>query len=173
MEQTPSQAAAQIASRLEALNVLIVDDEHAMRKVTRSLLQAIGVKNIAEASDCGSGIAAIRACVPDIVILNWQTPVANGAEFMRQLRSPRDFPHPDVPVIMLTGHGERSRVIEAVRLGVNEFLLKPVSTNALLTRIVAVLTKPCRQKGDYYGPEPRPLSSYKPDADPGEIFVIG
>jgi two-component system, chemotaxis family, chemotaxis protein CheY len=174
MEQTASQVAAQIAARLEALRVLIVDDEPAMRKVTRSLLQAIGVKDISEAGDCGS-LAAIRAGAPDIVIVDWQMPGASGADFMRQLRSPRDFPYPDVPVIMLTGHGERSRVVEAVRLGVNEFLLKPVSTNALLARIVAILNKPRRieQKGDYYGPEPRPLSSYKPESDPGDIFMIG
>jgi two-component system, chemotaxis family, chemotaxis protein CheY len=175
MEQTASQVAAQIAARLEALRVLIVDDEPAMRKVTRSLLQAIGVKDISEAGDCGSGLAAIRAGAPDIVIVDWQMPGASGADFMRQLRSPRDFPYPDVPVIMLTGHGERSRVVEAVRLGVNEFLLKPVSTNALLARVIAILTKPRRivQKGDYYGPEPRPLLSYKPEADPSEVFLIG
>ena len=51
---------------------------------------------------------------------------------MRRVRSPGDFPLPDVPVIMLTGHSERSRVVEAVDLGVNEFLLKPVSATALL-----------------------------------------
>lgn len=110
-----------------------------------------------------------------LVILDWEMPGLNGAEFMRQVRSPRDFPYPDLPVIMLTGYGERSRVVEAVRLGVNEFLLKPVSTQALLARIAAVLTKPRRmvQKGDYYGPEPRQLSTYKQEADPGEIYMIG
>ena len=63
------------------------------------------------------------------------------------------------------GHGERSRVIEAVNVGVNEFLLKPVSTNALLGRFVSIIAKPRRmvRKGDYYGPEPRPLSRYKPE----------
>jgi DNA-binding NarL/FixJ family response regulator len=68
---------------------------------------------------------------------------------------------------MLTGHGERSRVREAVRLGVHEFLLKPVSSKALLTRIMSVLTKPRAmvKRGDFYGPEPRKLSSYKPEAD--------
>jgi len=169
------QAASQIASQLAALKVLIVDDEHAMRKVIRSLLQAIGIKNICEASDGRSGLAAICSQAPDIVILDWEMPSPNGAEFMRQLRSPRDFPYPDLPVIMLTGHGERSRVVEAVQLGVNEFLLKPVSSKALSARILAILTKPRRivRKGDYYGPEPRQLSSYKPEADPGEIYLIG
>ena len=75
------------------------------------------------------------------------------------MRSPGVFPVPDVPIIMLTGHVERWRVIEASRLGVNEFLKKPVSGKALLDRIVAILTHPRAmvRLGDYYGPEPRKL----------------
>ena len=65
----------------------------------------------------------------------------------------QSFPYPDVPIIMLTAHGERSRVVEAVRLGVNEFLIKPVSSTALLTRLVSIFAKPWAmvKKGDYYG----------------------
>ena len=69
-------------------------------------------------------------------------PGLDGADFVRMVRSPATFPFPNVPIIMLTGHGERSRVIEAVQVGVNEFLLKPVSSKALQDRLVAVLTKP-------------------------------
>ena len=73
--------------------------------------------------------------------------------------------YPNVPIIMLTGHGEKSRVMEAVNLGVHEFLLKPVSSTALLTRILGVVTmpRPMVRRGNYYGPEPRKLSTYKPD----------
>ena len=62
---------------------------------------------------------------------------------------------------VLTGHGECSRVIEAVQIGVNEFLLKPVSSKALQARMVAVLTKPrpVVKSGDYYGPVPRKLAA--------------
>jgi len=168
--------ASQIARQLVALKVLVVDDEHTMRKVTRSLLQAIGVRQIFEAHDGQSGLDAICTLTPDIVILDWEMPSPNGPEFMRRVRSPNRFPHPDVPIIMLTCHGERSRVIEAVKLGVNEFLLKPVSTQALLARIVSIVSKPRRmvQKGDYYGPEPRRMASYKPENDPGrdDVFLV-
>jgi two-component system, chemotaxis family, chemotaxis protein CheY len=60
---------------------------------------------------------------------------------------------------MLTGQGERSRVIEAVKVGVDEFLLKPVSSKALQDRLVSVLTKPrpVVNTGDYYGPAPRKM----------------
>src|SRR5436190_18146762 len=94
-------------------------------------------------------------------------PRIEGPEFVRRVRSPGVFPLPNVPIIMLTGHGERSRVLEAVRLGVHEFLLKPVSSSSLQARILSVLTKPRTmvKRGDYYGPEPRKQATYKPESD--------
>jgi two-component system, chemotaxis family, chemotaxis protein CheY len=159
--------ASQVSKQLESLKVLIVDDEHSMRKVTRALLQVIGVKSVCEANDGRSGLDAICTHAPDVVILDWEMPSPNGPEFVRRVRSPGKFPQPDVPIIMLTAYGERSRVVEAVRLGVNEYLLKPVSSTALLARFVSILARPRRmvKKGNYYGPEPRQLSSYKPESD--------
>jgi two-component system chemotaxis response regulator CheY len=168
--------ATQIARQLGKIKVLIVDDEPSMRKVTRALLQAIGVKDIYEASDGRSGLEAICSRAPDIVILDWEMPSPNGPEFMRAVRSPGSFPLPDVPIIMLTGHSERSCVMEAVGLGVNEYLLKPVSSLALLARIVSILSKPRKmmKQGDYYGPEPRKAAAYKPEIDPGfkNVFLV-
>jgi two-component system, chemotaxis family, chemotaxis protein CheY len=167
-------AVPDITRQIQALRVLIVDDEHNMRKVTRGLLLAIGVRDIHEAVDGLSGLEAIREIRPDLVILDWEMPSPNGPEFVRLVRSPGVFPYPDVPIIMLTAYGERSRVVASVKLGVNEYLLKPVSSKALLARIVSVLTKPRRivKKGDYYGPEPRNYSTYKPENDPGYANVV-
>jgi len=154
---------------VQSLTVLIIDDNQYMRKVVRNLLVNIGVKNIHEAVDGITGLECIRAVSPDIVILDWEMPLLNGSELVRIVRSPGVFPVPDVPIIMLTGHGERWRVVEAMRLGVNEFLKKPVSAQALLDRMVSILAKPRAmvQMGDYYGPEPRrtfndPLPVQKP-----------
>jgi len=169
--------ATQIARQVERLKVLVVDDEPSMRKVVRALLQAIGIKNIIEAADGHDGLDKIRTRAPDLVILDWEMPSPNGPEFMRAVRSPETFPLPDVPVIMLTGHSERSRVLEAIQLGVNEYLLKPVSSTTLLARIVSILIhpRPMVRRGDYYGPEPRPsLRAAKPDfaADPNEFSLV-
>jgi two-component system chemotaxis response regulator CheY len=160
-------AATQIARQVGELTALIVDDEASMRKVTRALLQSIGIHNVYEASNGTRGLDLICIRAPDIVILDWEMPNPNGPEFMRRVRSPGNFPLPDVPVIMLTGHGERSRVVEAVDLGVNEFLLKPVSATALLARVVSIHIKPRKmvKRADYYGPEPRKPASYKPHSD--------
>jgi len=86
-------------------------------------------------------------------------PVIDGAQFVRMVRSPSDFPHPNVPIIMLTGHGDRWRVIEAANIGAHEYLLKPVSTKALHERIAAILTvpRPFITLDGYYGPAPRKL----------------
>jgi two-component system, chemotaxis family, chemotaxis protein CheY len=160
--------ASEVANQLEKLKVLIVDDEPTMRKVTRSLLQAIGLKTIIEANDGLCGLDVICAQAPDVVIVNWEMAGLNGPEFVRRVRSPGSFPLPDVPIIMLTAYGERSRVVEVAKLGVNEFLLKPVSFTALQTRLVAILARPRRmvRNGDYYGPEPRNISSFEPECDP-------
>jgi two-component system, chemotaxis family, chemotaxis protein CheY len=165
---------SQFNEQIAALKVLIVDDEATMRKVTKSLLQVIGVHTVYEANDGRSGLEAICRHAPDVVILDWSMPAPNGPEFVRQVRTPGRFPYPDVPIIMLTAHGERSRVVEAVRLGVNEFLLKPVSSTALLARLVSILAKPRQmvKKGNRYVPAPRQLSSYKPENDPALADVV-
>ena len=144
---------------IQSISVLIVEDNQYMRKVVRNILVNIGVKNIHEAGDGIAGLEAIRMFAPDLVILDWEMPLLNGAELVRIVRSPGVYPVPDVPIIMLTGHVERWRVVEAARLGVNEFLKKPVSGKALLDRIVTILTHPRAmvRLGDYYGPEPRKL----------------
>jgi two-component system, chemotaxis family, chemotaxis protein CheY len=150
-----------LAQRFHATKVLVVDDEHYMRKVVRTLLMSIGVRTIYEAPDGPSGLEHIRSMAPDVVILDWEMPGLDGAGFVRMVRSPDTFPFPDIPIIMLTGHGERRRVIEAVQIGVNEFLLKPVSTKALRDRLSAVLCnpRPMVSSGSYYGPTPRKLAS--------------
>ena len=111
--------------------ILVIDDEHYTRKVIRALLMSIGVKKIQEACDGHAGLDAICTAVPDIVLVDWEMPGLDGPGFVRTVRSPTTFPYPDVPLVMVTGHGERSRVIEAARLGINESLLKPISSQAL------------------------------------------
>jgi DNA-binding response OmpR family regulator len=145
--------------RIAALRVLVVDDDHYMRKVVRTMLMSIGVKTVFEAPDGIVGLDAIRQHSPDLVIVDWEMPMIDGAQFVRMVRSPGEFPIPDVPIIMLSGHGDRWRVVEAARIGAHEYLLKPVSTQALLDRIIAIIgqPRPVVKINGYYGPAPRKL----------------
>ena len=146
---------------IQSLCVVVVDDNQYMRKMVRNLLVNCGIKEIYEAADGIAALDTIRTVGPDVVILDWEMPLLSGAELVRIVRSPGVFPMPDVPIIMLSGHGERWRVVEAVKLGVNEYLIKPVSAKAIYDRLVSILTqpRPAVQLGDYYGPEPRKLTA--------------
>jgi DNA-binding response OmpR family regulator len=151
---------------VQSLGILVVDDNPYMRKIVRNLLVTVGVKSVYEAGDGIAGLDAIRTVQPDLVILDWEMPLLNGPELVRIVRSPGVFPTPDLPIIMLSAHGERWRVVEAARLGVNEYMIKPVSAKGLLERIVSILAKPrpSVQLGDYYGPEPRKVYLDPPQA---------
>jgi two-component system, chemotaxis family, chemotaxis protein CheY len=157
MSSKPSKK--QIENIIQSLCILVVDDNQYMRKMVRNLLVNCGIKDIYEAGDGIAALDTIRTVAPDAVILDWEMPLLSGPELVRIIRSPGVFPMPDVPIIMLTGHCERWRVVEAVRLGVNEYLTKPVSAKALYDRLLAITTqpRPIVQVGDYYGPEPRRL----------------
>lgn len=142
---------------IQQLTVLVVDDNQFMRQLVRGLLGTVGVKKISEAADGIIALETIRETRPDVVVLDWEMPLLNGPELVRIVRSPGVFPVPDVPIIMLTGHLERWRVLEAARLGVNEFLGKPVSAKSLYDRLLSILLKPREivRIGNYYGPAPR------------------
>lgn len=163
-----------LEARLATVKILIVDDDQYMRKVVRAMLTAIGIKHIHEANDGPAGLDAIRQTTPDIVIVDWEMPTMDGLQFIRSVRSPQQFPLPDVPIILLTGHADRWRVIEAARFGVHEYLLKPVSTKALMERIASVLLKPRKmvQIDGYYGPEPRKLVILPEEDKEDDIFLL-
>jgi two-component system, chemotaxis family, chemotaxis protein CheY len=142
---------------IQQLNVLVVEDNAFMRQIVRGLLGNIGVKKVYEATDGIAGLEMIREVSPDVVVLDWEMPMLSGPDLVRIVRSPGVFPIPDVPIIMLSGHVERWRIVQAVELGVNEFLCKPVSAKALQERLISILVKPREsvRLGEYYGPAPR------------------
>jgi DNA-binding response OmpR family regulator len=95
--------------------------------------------------------------VPDIVITDWAMPIFDGIELTQMIRQPGASANPFVPIIMLTGHSEKRRVVAARDAGVTEFLVKPLSARALYERIVNVVVNPrpfVRTK-TYFGPDRR------------------
>jgi CheY-like chemotaxis protein len=142
---------------IQGLNILIVDGNAYMRRLTRMMLQNLGAKSVIEAADGLAALESIRACDPDVMFIDWDMPVLNGLEVMRIVRSPGLFPRPDIPIIMLTSRTQRRYVTEALRTGVHEFLVKPTSHKLLRDRLTSIVAKPRRmlRLGDFYVPEPR------------------
>jgi CheY-like chemotaxis protein len=143
------------------LNILIVDGNSYMRRVTRMMLMNLGAKSVVEAADGLAALEQIRGCDPDVMLLDWDMPLLNGMEVMRIVRSPGVFPRPDLPIIMLTSRAHRSSVVEALQAGVHEFLVKPTSAKALHDRLSSIVInrRPMMQLGESYVPTPRKMAT--------------
>ena len=147
----------QLAAIVGDLVVLIADGNPYTRRLTRQMVTTIGVRSVFESNDGVAAITAIPAYKPDVVILDWNLPTLDGPELMRIVRSPNVFPKPNVPAIMLTDVGYQSRITEAIRVGVHELLLKPISPKMLQQRIFSIFLKPrpMIRAGNFYIPMPR------------------
>jgi two-component system chemotaxis response regulator CheY len=154
-------ATKRIEKMIHGLNILIVDDNAYMRRLTRMMLTNLGAKAVLEANDGLAALEAIRNSDPDVMLLDWDMPVLNGIEVLRIVRSPGVFPRPNLPVIMFTTRAQRLYVHEALRAGANEFLLKPTSPKALCDRLTSIVFKPrpMMKLGNDYVPEPRRVST--------------
>ena len=140
--------------RFDRLKILVVDDNQHMRKLVVTILQAFGTIQIFEAPSGESAWAILRDANPDVVILDWQMDGMSGLDFVRLARTSPQTPNPFVPIIMLTGHTHIDHVRQARDAGANEFLAKPVSVKAILTRLISVIEhpRPYVRAGSYFGP---------------------
>ncbi len=121
------------------------------------LLQGFGIREVIEAEDGASGLELFQSSSPDFIILDWSMPIFNGLELTRMLRNKETSIYPYVPIIMITGHSDKKRVIEARDAGVTEFVCKPLSAKALYQRIVlsVVSPRPFIRTKTFFGPDRR------------------
>jgi DNA-binding response OmpR family regulator len=133
-----------------SIRVLIAADNQYWRKLIRNLLVNVGIQRIDEVVDGLAGFEAIKSLEPDIAILDWDLPLLNGAELVRIVRAPGMLAKPAMPIIMFGASAERRRIAEAKQLGVDVYLIMPISAKTLLERIVSLLTKsrPAAAPGD-------------------------
>lgn len=146
-----------MASPLEKLTILIAEDNKPMRGLVRDILEALGVGTILEAVDGTAAMKQLANHAVDIVILDWNMEPMDGMELTRQIRTSPESPDQFVPIIMLSGHTERVRVLQARDAGVTEFMAKPVSVKALCARINAIIDapRPFIRANGYFGPDRR------------------
>jgi len=167
---------------LSRLSILIVDDNRHMRTLLRSILVSLGIRNINEADEGTEALKLMKTIDADIVICDWQMEPMDGIKFTKLVRQSENSPDIYVPIIMLTGHTEMTRVFTARDAGVNEFLAKPVSAKNIYHRIKMILESPRQyiRTDDYFGPDRRRRAdpSYHgperrrnaEDTDPGDTF---
>ena len=139
------------------LHFLVVDDNAYMRRILRALLHGFGAREVYEAEDGAGGLEAFTYHMPDIVLTDWVMPIFDGLELAQMIRQPGANANPYVPIIMLTGHSEKKRVVSARDAGITEFLAKPISAKALYERILNVVAnpRPFVKTKTYFGPDRR------------------
>lgn len=117
-------------------NILIIDDEKAIRKTLSEILSYEGYK-IEEAGDGEEGLRRFRDKTFDVVLCDIKMPKLDGIEFLEKVRES----NPDVPVIMISGHGNIDTAVEAVKKGAYDYIAKPPDLNRLLITIRNAMDK--------------------------------
>ena len=135
------------AGPLASARILVVDDHAFSVSLIKDVLFAAGAGSVQTAPDGARAIRMLRLANPDLILTDWKMPAMDGLVFTQTIRQaerapdPR-VPNPQVPVVLLSGHASAKAVQEARLAGVNEVVVKPFSTAALIERMVAAMTKP-------------------------------
>lgn len=155
----PSRAEAKSIMKAYAFgraSVLLVDDSMWMRRILRNMLKSLGFSQIYEAANGTAALATIEAARPDVILTDWDMHPMSGLELTQCIRRlPSEVRY--TPIIMISAHGRLSNVLAARNAGVTEFLVKPMSPQALHHRLVAVIERPRAfiEAPEYIGPDRR------------------
>lgn len=127
---------------VQDLNVMVVDDNRHMRFLVRTILNTFAIRSISEAEDGSDALKNLKTFAADLIITDWLMEPLDGLDFTRMIRTSSDSMNPFVPIILLTGHTELARVMEARDAGITEFLAKPVSPLMLYKRMTDIIEYP-------------------------------
>ena len=118
---------------------LVVDDFATMRKIVRNLLRQLGYQQIDEAEDGVVALRKLKATKYDMIICDWNMPNMTGIELLKEVRS--DESVKAIPFLMVTAEANKENVIEAVKAGVSNYIVKPFTADTLSGKIDAVIKK--------------------------------
>lgn len=112
---------------------LVVDDFTTMRRILRNLLSELGFRQVDEASDGRMALEMLRQNSYDFVISDINMPRINGYELLRQIRA--DAALKELPVLLITSEASKDDVLQAIRLGANGTILKPLTKSSLEEKV--------------------------------------
>lgn len=115
------------------MNILLVDDSNTMRRIQENQLKELGISNILHAEDGKAALKMLSANPVDMILLDWNMPIMDGLTCLKQIRS--DSTYKNVKVIMCTSESEKSRVLEALKAGANNYIVKPFDKAVLKEKL--------------------------------------
>ncbi len=119
------------------INILIVEDLLTTRLFLRRTLKKLGYLNVVLAEDGQAALDELKRKPFDLIISDWHMPNMDGLEFFQELS--KDSKLREIPFLLITAEKERDKVVEAVKVGIKEYLVKPVAPESLGNKIKEVV----------------------------------
>jgi len=121
------------------IKILIVDDFSTMRRITKNILRQLGFENTEEAEDGNQAYMKLKNGDFGFVISDWNMPNKDGLELLKTVRA--DPALKDIPFLMVTAEAEKNKVIEAIKSGVNNYIVKPYTAEVLKEKMDRIFEK--------------------------------
>jgi two-component system chemotaxis response regulator CheY len=121
------------------MKILTVDDFSTMRRIIKNLLRQLGYTNIVEAEDGRKALDQLKKGKVDLVISDWNMPNMDGLDLLKAIRSDDNLK--DIPVLMVTAEAIKEKIVDAVKLGVNNYIVKPFTAETLKEKIEKIFIK--------------------------------
>jgi two-component system chemotaxis response regulator CheY len=118
------------------MKFLIVDDSSTMRRIVMNTLTKAGYSDFAEAGNGAEGVDQLAKGAFDVVITDWNMPVMNGLDFVKAIRA--NTATQKVPVLMVTTNAAQEDILEALKTGVNDYVVKPFTPEVIKAKVQAV-----------------------------------
>jgi len=129
---------------MSSFNILVVEDEDAIRGMLMMILEQAGFMPIA-AADAEEAQKALDNNLPDLILLDWMLPGISGVEWARRLK--KETIYREIPIILLTARGEEEDKVKGLEIGADDYVTKPFSPKELVARIRAVLRRSGKIQG--------------------------
>ena len=115
------------------IKVLVVDDFSTMRRIVKNILKQIGYSDIEEAEDGNSALVRLRQGGYGLVVSDWNMPNMTGLDLLKAIRA--DNVLSNMPVLMVTAEAKKENVLDAIKAGVNNYVVKPFTADVLKDKI--------------------------------------
>ncbi|HDG96728.1 MAG: response regulator [Deltaproteobacteria bacterium] len=119
-----------------SIKVLVVDDFATMRRIVKGVLKQLGFKDIIEADDGTTALDELKKEKIGLIVSDWNMPKMTGLELLKKVR--QDDELKSIPFIMVTAEGQKENVIEAVKAGVSNYIVKPFTPETLSEKLEKV-----------------------------------
>jgi len=121
------------------MRVLVVDDFATMRKIIKNVLKQISIDNVVEAENGKHALSVLRTDDIDFIISDWIMPEMTGIEFLRACKE--DETIKNIPFVMVTAEAQKDSVLEAIKSGVDNYIVKPFTPEKLKDVISKTMAK--------------------------------